>query len=72
MPGMTFDPARLCRKRPPLRSERMPFIPRLKSLGFSGIAYKKYWLYFYEHLLLFVLPLTVAVMKTPPNKTLST
>jgi hypothetical protein len=23
-----------------LRFERMPFIPRLKSLGFSGIAYK--------------------------------
>ena len=23
-----------------LRSERMPFIPRLESLGFSGIAYK--------------------------------
>jgi len=31
---------RPCRKRPPLRSERMPFIPRLESLGFSGIAYK--------------------------------
>jgi hypothetical protein len=31
---------RTCRKRPPLRSERMPFIPRLESLGFSGIAYK--------------------------------
>ena len=29
-----------CRKRPPLRSERMPFIPRLESLGFSGIVYK--------------------------------
>jgi hypothetical protein len=40
MPGMTFDHARLCRERPPLRFERMPFIPRLESLGFSGIAYK--------------------------------
>jgi len=27
-------------ERPPLRSERMPFIPRLKSLGFSAMAYK--------------------------------
>jgi hypothetical protein len=34
-------PCQTCRKRPPLRSERMPFIPRLESLGFSGIAYKK-------------------------------
>ncbi|MGD0626417.1 MAG: hypothetical protein ABSB32_17070, partial [Thermodesulfobacteriota bacterium] len=33
-------PCQTCRKRPPLRSERMPFIPRLESLGFSGIAYK--------------------------------
>ena len=41
MPGMTFDHARLCRERPPLRFERMPFIPRLESLGFSGMAYKK-------------------------------
>jgi hypothetical protein len=27
-------------EKPPLRFERMPFIPRLESLGFSGIAYK--------------------------------
>src|SRR3990172_426787 len=33
-------PCQTCRKKPPLRFERMPFIPRLKSLGFSGIAYK--------------------------------
>jgi hypothetical protein len=33
-------PCQTCRKRPPLRSERMPFIPRFKSLGFSGMAYK--------------------------------
>ena len=33
-------PCQTCRKRPPLRSERMPFIPRLESLGFSGMAYK--------------------------------
>jgi hypothetical protein len=38
---MTFDHARLCREKPPLRFERMPFIPRFKSLGFSGIFYKK-------------------------------
>jgi hypothetical protein len=38
---MTFDHARLCREKPPLRFERMPFIPRLKSLGFSGMVYKK-------------------------------
>jgi len=37
---MTFAHARPCRKKPPLRFERMPFIPRLESLGFSGIAYK--------------------------------
>jgi hypothetical protein len=40
MPGMAFDHARLCREKPPLRFERMPFIPRLKSLGFSGMVYK--------------------------------
>ena len=33
-------PCQTCRERPPLRSERMPFIPRFKSLGFSGMAYK--------------------------------
>jgi len=27
-------PCQTCRKRPPLRSERMPFIPRLKAWGF--------------------------------------
>ena len=37
---MTFGHARHAGKRPPLRSERMPFIPRLKSLGFSGMAYE--------------------------------
>ena len=36
-----LQPCQTCRKRPPLRSERMPFIPRLKSLGFSGMAYKE-------------------------------
>jgi len=33
-----LQPCQACRKRPPLRSERMPFIPRFKSLGFSGIV----------------------------------
>jgi hypothetical protein len=35
-----LQPCQTCRKRPPLRSERMPFIPRFKSLGFSGMAHK--------------------------------
>ncbi|OGP87050.1 MAG: hypothetical protein A2156_09185 [Deltaproteobacteria bacterium RBG_16_48_10] len=44
---MTFDHARLCRKDHSaspgstwLRFERMPFLPRLKSLGFPGMFYE--------------------------------
>ena len=49
---MTFDHAKLCLEKPPLRFERMPFIPRFKSLGFSGMSYKME--------LIFVIPTTVS------------
>ncbi len=42
-PAKTYGLAGLCRKWPPLRSGR-PFIPELKSSGFSGRFYKNFGL----------------------------
>jgi len=39
-PWHDLRPCQTVPEMPPLRFERMPFIPRFKSLGFSGMFYK--------------------------------